>query len=230
MQFSSAHFLPVVLPVQKEAEWDPCQAKRRGEQTGLCILAAAFFSGSSSWWTAGVRLGCYLKMVPELLTCTHPRVLSSPTKKNQQYRTVIYTYHYFSRILHFLFGDFLKWGYPQIIHLNRIFHYKPFILGYPHFSKPRFLFFGGVAIYQGPAKSQQARGDLWGASGGEKWVTSLPRCRVILPSKVKEYWPYLMDLNGVLYIYICIYKPTYDYGASPFHEKKHMNSWTWGIV
>ena len=111
----------------------------------------------------------------------------------------------FPRILHFLFGDFLKWGYPQIIHLNRIFHYKPFILGYPHFSKPRFLFFGGVAIYQGPAKSQQARGDLWGASGGEKWVTSLPRCRVILPSKVKEYWPYLMDLNGVLYIYIYVF-------------------------
>ena len=27
-------------------------------------------------------------------------------------------------------GGFLKWGYPQIIHLNRIFHDKPSILGY----------------------------------------------------------------------------------------------------
>jgi hypothetical protein len=49
-------------------------------------------------------------MVPELLTCTHPHVLSSPTKKNQQYRTVIYTYHYFSRILHFFI-----WRFPKMV-------------------------------------------------------------------------------------------------------------------
>ena len=29
-------------------------------------------------------------------------------------------------------GGFLKWGYLQIIHFNRVFHYKPSILGYPH--------------------------------------------------------------------------------------------------
>ena len=31
---------------------------------------------------------------------------------------------------------FPKWGYPQIIHFNRVFHYKPSILGYPYFWKP----------------------------------------------------------------------------------------------
>ena len=36
------------------------------------------------------------------------------------------------------FGGFHKWGYPQIIHFNTIFHYKPAILGYPHFWKPPF--------------------------------------------------------------------------------------------
>ena len=36
------------------------------------------------------------------------------------------------------FGGFLKWGYPQIIHFNRIFHHNLFILGYPHFRKPPF--------------------------------------------------------------------------------------------
>ena len=30
---------------------------------------------------------------------------------------------------------FLKWWYPQIIHFNRVFHYKPSILGYPYFWK-----------------------------------------------------------------------------------------------
>ena len=32
-------------------------------------------------------------------------------------------------------GCFLKWWYPQIIHFNRVFHYKPSILGYPYFWK-----------------------------------------------------------------------------------------------
>ena len=27
-------------------------------------------------------------------------------------------------------------GTPQIIHFNRVFHYKPSILGYPYFWKP----------------------------------------------------------------------------------------------
>ena len=30
-------------------------------------------------------------------------------------------------------GGLLKWWYPQIIHFNRVFHYKPSILGYPYF-------------------------------------------------------------------------------------------------
>ena len=32
-------------------------------------------------------------------------------------------------------GCFQKYGYPQIIHFNRGFHYKPSILGYPYFWK-----------------------------------------------------------------------------------------------
>ena len=33
-------------------------------------------------------------------------------------------------------GGFLKWGHPQIIHLNRNFQYKPSFFGYPHLWKP----------------------------------------------------------------------------------------------
>ena len=33
------------------------------------------------------------------------------------------------------YGCFLKWWYPQIIHFNRVFHYKPSILGCPYFWK-----------------------------------------------------------------------------------------------
>ena len=31
-------------------------------------------------------------------------------------------------------------GYPQIIHLNRVFHHKPSILGYPYFWKHPYVF------------------------------------------------------------------------------------------
>ena len=41
--------------------------------------------------------------------------------------------------LEFLFGCFRKWWYPQIIHFNRVFHYKPSILGYPYFWKHPFV-------------------------------------------------------------------------------------------
>ena len=35
------------------------------------------------------------------------------------------------------YGCFLKWWYPQIIHFNKVFHYKPSILGaHPYFRKP----------------------------------------------------------------------------------------------
>ena len=36
------------------------------------------------------------------------------------------------------FGCFQKSWYPQIIHFNRVFHYKPSILGYPYFWKHLF--------------------------------------------------------------------------------------------
>ena len=45
-----------------------------------------------------------------------------------------------SELLHFFVpkrrnGCFRKSGYRQIIHFNRVFHYKPFILGYPYYWK-----------------------------------------------------------------------------------------------
>ena len=36
---------------------------------------------------------------------------------------------------HQRYGCFLKWWYPQIIHFNRVLHYKPSILGYLYFWK-----------------------------------------------------------------------------------------------
>ena len=37
---------------------------------------------------------------------------------------------------HVIYGGFLKWGYPQLIHFNGTFHHKPSILGHPHLWKP----------------------------------------------------------------------------------------------
>ena len=38
-----------------------------------------------------------------------------------------------------IYGCFLKQWYPQIIRFNRVFHYKPSILGYPYFWKHPYL-------------------------------------------------------------------------------------------
>ena len=44
----------------------------------------------------------------------------------------IYSYTYI-----YIYGGFLKWGYPQIIQFNRFFHYKSIQLwGYPHHGNP----------------------------------------------------------------------------------------------
>ena len=40
-----------------------------------------------------------------------------------------------------IYGGFLKWWYPQIIRFNRVFHYKPSILGYPIFGNTHMCFF-----------------------------------------------------------------------------------------
>ena len=42
---------------------------------------------------------------------------------------------------------FQKYGYPQIIHFNRVFHYKPSILGYPFFWKHPCMYIY-IYIYQ----------------------------------------------------------------------------------
>ena len=39
-----------------------------------------------------------------------------------------------------LYGCFLKWWYPEIIHFNRDFHYKSSILGYPLFLETPICF------------------------------------------------------------------------------------------
>ena len=46
-------------------------------------------------------------------------------------------------------GVSFKWWYPQIIHFNRDFYYKPSILGYPHFWKhPDFVFVTFVTFHR----------------------------------------------------------------------------------
>ena len=48
----------------------------------------------------------------------------------------------------FIYGCFQKWWYPQIIHFNRVFHYKPSILGYPYGNiHIVFLFFWSCRMF-----------------------------------------------------------------------------------
>ena len=43
---------------------------------------------------------------------------------------------------------FPEMGLPQIMHFNRIFHYKPSILGTPIYGNPHIVIFTCINIYQ----------------------------------------------------------------------------------
>ena len=47
-------------------------------------------------------------------------------------------------------------GYPQIIHFDRVFHYKPSILGYPYFWKHPFAVFSKTSVSCSQMKVLQA--------------------------------------------------------------------------
>ena len=53
-----------------------------------------------------------------------PKNWSKPQPKASHYSSTLNIY-----------GCFLEWWYPQIIHFKRVFHYKPSILGYHYFRK-----------------------------------------------------------------------------------------------
>ena len=63
---------------------------------------------------------------------------------------------------------FLKWGYPQIFHLNRLFQYTPSTLGYPCCWKP--------PKWEDLVTTQQAPRDLPRLPGGKLLERSTPPC------------------------------------------------------
>ena len=73
------------------------------------------------------------KTEPEILRIFTREILASQvgTSGNATVKTVWKE----MRFLIHLDGCFQKKWYPQIIHFNRVFHYKPSILGYPYFWK-----------------------------------------------------------------------------------------------
>ena len=53
-----------------------------------------------------------------------------------------------SRVDIYIYGCFQKLWYPQIIHLYRVFHSKPSILGYPNFWKHPYIVFSRNKIHK----------------------------------------------------------------------------------
>ena len=66
--------------------------------------------------------------------------LGSSSLNRGEHKTYFFGNHYVDiRSMYGIYGCFLKWWYPQIIHFNRVFHYKPSILGYLNFRKPSYV-------------------------------------------------------------------------------------------
>ena len=79
------------------------------------------------------------------------------------------------------YGCFLKWWYPQIIHFNRVFHYKPSILGYHYFWKHPYTV------------------DPWMAAVDRFWRISKPQLIGQQASRDKDGWGPLTVNHGYLY-------------------------------
>ena len=81
-----------------------------------------------------------------------------------------------------IFGGFLKCWYPQIIHFNRVFHYKTSNLGYPYFGNTHLsrtqmgplILIGILGLFFGGLKVSKNRGQL-----GSRWIISWWRFQAI---------------------------------------------------
>ena len=104
------------------------------------------------------------------------------------------------------YGCFLKWWYPQSIHLNRDFHHKSSILGYPYFWKPQIPTSGKVLVAVWTALYSALHIQLF------EWISPAPQDSIHwmmdLPGGVDSY--ILQKGNNRLYRYIwCHSQSTY---------------------
>ena len=104
-------------------KWPPrlkafCEKNPNGLQHGLMILPT--------------KLDAELQ--GKSLKCTiHLHQVWSPQQKGWHWMTA--AFNLLSTCLAVTKGCFQKSWYPQIVHFNRVFHFKPSILGYPYFWK-----------------------------------------------------------------------------------------------
>ena len=76
----------------------------------------------------------------------------------------------------YIYGGFLQWGYPQLIHFNRIFHYEPDILGNPIYENPHM--YVNICILNGDYYTLICieKGITLPIAGGLSWLSHFPRC------------------------------------------------------
>ena len=82
---------------------------------------------------------CRMVGFPVKTDQTHPLSFSCKKKTNSMLLCLLSTSYNQNLSSLCIFGCFRKWWYPQIIHFNMVFHYKPSILGYPYFWKPPYI-------------------------------------------------------------------------------------------
>ena len=118
--------------------------------------------------------------------------------------------------------------YPQIIHFNRVFHYKPSILGYPYFWKhpPRIVF----SIFPPWFNSCNSH-PLSGLIPGQG---HLPKHQHLIPLKIRDHTgPQLEEMNQTCQTQICFQLSacTNFLGVEMLHLHilDHFGSWNSGI-
>ena len=123
----------------------------------------------------------------------------------------VYIYIY----MYILYGGFLKWSVsPVVIHFDRIFHYKPSILGYP-MAPP---------LIEPPHKAESSwevhlpclrrrvetrHGDFWMAGGNCRRGRALPEGDFTNPSRLPPHnieYPHMNSCSSDLVDYLLVIK------------------------
>ena len=122
---------------------------------------------------------------------------------------------------------FLQYGYPQIIHFNRICHCKPTILGYPHLWKTPYW----MATCSSRPLSRRTT-LLVGSLGHrlmvtmndeERWIWASKNCWVkailnICICYLYIYILYLIIFIYIIYIWVRVKIQGMDQGPGPTHD------------
>ena len=130
-------------------------------------------------------------------------------------------------------GCFRKWWYPQIIHFNKVFHYKPSILGYPYFWKHPCIYSNTFSLHRfsilGLHPRSGCNGPSWRPlrSGQTRWAGQTAKSLSFGPS-LRENFPQanrLYEISLIIARFFFGWEFLLLFFVDPIYSHEHGRFW-----